>query len=400
MKKIAFWGPYTGHVGTIKAQVNSAYALRKYGGYDVCLIRAHSEFTGMEESLADKGLNLLDLGLSRYFPGLETSKLFARRPYMLVAALFGFIPLVRLIRRERPDVLVLNLLVAPAIVAAMISSVPLTVMVSVQGYPHFLGVEGEEPPLWKRIENGIRKWLWSRIYPKADYVLTMTEQTRRKLERSGFLSPEKLRVIHNPVVDDLMLSCAREEVNHAWYGTNRPIIVGMGRLTYQKGFDVLVHAFAKIIEAGLDCRLVIIGEGEDRRKLENMLDELHINEFVDLMGHKDNPYPYLANADLFVLSSRWEDPGHAIIEAAALEIPIVTTDCPSGPSDLVDQGAGGWVCRNGDVDDMAKKIINALNNPDEQMQKRAKLNANKYTLLSHFKELDVLLSKNDMRASP
>ncbi|HFE39140.1 MAG TPA: glycosyltransferase [Gammaproteobacteria bacterium] len=390
-KKILYWGPYSGHVGTIKAQLNSAFALHKFGGHDVGMIRAHSEFKGMEDILREKGLRLLDLGLCRIFPGLEKSSVLARRPYMLAAAFLGFIPLVRLLRRERPDVIMLNLLVAPAIIAAAVANIPVTLIVSVQGYPHFLGIDDLKTPLWKRLENKIRKRLWNLVYPRARYILTMTEQTGIKLARDTNLCAKQIKTVHNPVVDDGVLQGGDRSVNHAWYDAKVPVIAGMGRLTYQKGFDMLIRAVYEVCQSGVKVKLVIVGEGEDRSRLEALITELDINEYVDLVGHKKNPFPYIAHADLFVLSSRWEDPGHAIIEAAALGTPIVTTDCPSGPSELVEHGAAGWVCRTGDPCDMAEKIKLALAMPDAGKQKLAKQNANRFTLLSHFQEMDKLL---------
>ena len=391
MKKIFFWGPYSGYVGTIKAQVNSAHAMVIYGGHDAVLIRAHSEFLGMENELEERGIRLLDLGLSRYFPKLEQSGRFARRPYMLVSAIFGFFPLVCALRRERPDIFIVNLIAVPATIACIIANIDAVQLVSVQGYPHFLGVREEVVPIWKRIENGVRKIFWNSIYPRADFVVTMTEETRKKLVDNSALEPQRVGVLKNPVVDERMLSSGSDVVDHAWYGKETPIIVGMGRLTHQKGFDILLQAFCMVKKAGVDARLLILGEGDDGLKLKALAESLLITDSVDFVGHKDNPFPYIANADIFVLSSRWEDPGHAIIEAAALGTPIVTTDCPHGPSELVSQGAGGWICRTGDPVDMASKIQQALTTPNPGMQKVAKQNANQYTLRSHYQAMMNLL---------
>jgi len=393
-KKILYWGPYAGHVGTIKAQINSAYAMSHYGAHDVFLVRAHSEFKGMEEELSQKGLRIESLGLDRYFPGLEKSTLLARRPYMFMAAFIGFIPLIRLIRRERPDVIVLNLLVVPAMIAIRLSGVSTKIVVSVQGYPHFLGIEGVTPPLWKRLENSVRKRLWNSIFPKADLVLTMTEETRSKLFMNTSLRENQLHTLKNPVIEENIIERSGETLEHPWYVDDKVrVIVGMGRLSYQKGFDLLIEAFSLVREMGLDVRLVIVGEGEDREYLEKLALDLAVSKYIDLVGHKDNPFPYIVGADLFVLSSRWEDPGHAIIEAAALKVPIVTADCPSGPGYLVSQGAGGWLCQAEDANDMAIKIKEALENPDPEKVSLAKINASTYSIFAHFDSFEKLLNE-------
>lgn len=392
-KKILFWGPYTGHVGTIKAQLNSASALKEYGDYEVVLVRTHSEFVGHEEILSHQGIRILDLGLSRMFPGLEKSSRFARRPYMLVSAIFGFVPLILALRREKPDAVVINLIAVPALVAMIVSRVSALRIVSIQGYPHFLGIEGDAVPLWKAIENRIRKFLWNRFFPRADMVLTMTPRTREKLISNTRLNENKVYVLENPVIDDAVLSALGSPSPHEWFHGADPVLIGVGRLTKQKGFDILIEAGSILRSRGVNAKILIIGEGEDRIKLEEKIRQLDLADHVALPGHKPDPYPYMAHADLFVLSSRWEDPGHAIIEAAALGTPIVTTDCPSGPSELVAHGAGGWVCKNGNPNDMADKIQEALAHPDPRKTKIAKEQSEKYTLQAHFSTLNRLLAK-------
>jgi len=389
-KKVVYWGPYSGHVGTIKAQINSAHSMVIYGGHDAVLIRAHSEFKGYESELDEKGIRLLDLGLSTFFPRLEKSNWLARRPYMLVVALFGFIPLVRVLRKEKPDMVVFNLIVVPALLACIVSRVRAIRVVSIQGYPHFLGVSGEAVPVWKRLENRIRKLMWNRIFPKANYLLTMTGGTKEKLVDNTVLTDEQVRVVNNPVVDSRVLSGLNKSVCHEWYDQPVPLIIAIGRLTRQKGFDVLIKAMTILNRRGVVVNLLVVGEGEERGNLEQLIKNEGLSDCVKLFGHVPDPYPYIAHADLFVLSSRWEDPGHAIIEAAALNVPIVTTDCPSGPSDLVSQGSGGWVCKNGDPEDMAEKIIDALDNPDVNKLAVSLKNSERYTLKSHYDSMNEL----------
>ena len=331
-KKVIFWGPYSGHVGTIKAQINSAKSFSLYGEYDAVLIRVHSEFIGMEDELFNNGVRLIDIGLRKYFPGLEKSKFLARRPYMLVVALFGFFPLIRILKREKPDIVIFNLITVPALIACVIANIPAIRIVSIQGYPHFLGIKGNKVPLWKRIEDGVRKFLWNKIYLKADYILAMTQRTQKLIAKNTAINIDKVKVVENPVVDKDVLSGMESQSPHEWFHSGIPVIVAVGRLTKQKGFNILIDAFNALINLGVESRLIILGEGEDRLSLENQILKNNIKEYVLLLGHVADPYPYIAHANLFVLSSLWEDPGHAIIEAAALNTPIVTADCPTWPS--------------------------------------------------------------------
>ncbi len=392
MARIAYWGPYSGHIGTIKAQINSGSAMHHFGGHDVTLVRAHSEFLGQERTIAEKGLKLIDLGLSRWFPGLQNSSLLARRPYMLVCAVFGFLPLVAYLRRERPDILICNLITAPAIIAANVSGVRLSVVVSVQGYPRFLGLPaGQTIGRWKGLEERLRKRIWRQVYRRADRIVCLTEQTRKRIADALELDADKLSVVPNPIVDDQLLSLAAQEIRHPWLDQHLiPVICGVGRLVIQKGFDTLIRAVA-IVREQMPVRLLILGEGEERGPLEKLVADLGVGDAVQFMGFCVNPFAFMKRSDLFVLSSRWEDPGHAIIEAAALEVPIVTTDCPNGPSELVSFGSAGLICKTGDERDMAAKIIEALRRPDRGRINLARANAQRFTPRSHYEALSHVL---------
>jgi glycosyltransferase involved in cell wall biosynthesis len=123
----------------------------------------------------------------------------------------------------------------------------------------------------------------------------------------------------------------------------------MGRLTRQKGFDVLLDAFKRLLD-DRDARLIIIGDGQDRASLQAQAERLGISDRLLMPGFQTNPYPWLARADLFVLSSRWEGSPNALTEALALGVPCVATDCPSGPAEVLGESGAGPVVP---VDDAA-----------------------------------------------
>ena len=141
-------------------------------------------------------------------------------------------------------------------------------------------------------------------------------------------------------------------------------MVGIGRLTPQKDFASLLRSF-QLVRKERDCRLVILGEGPERDALLHLADELGIREHVDLPGFVPNPYAVLARAQAFVLSSRWEGLPTVLIEAMALGVPLVAADCPSGPREILQDGAFGELVPVGDVEAMARAIVAALHqDPD------------------------------------
>lgn len=383
---ILYWSPYVGHVGTIKAVINSAASMRLYGGHDVTIVKNHTEWEGYESRIASFGVRITDFGLKRWFPTLHLNKAMGCRLYMVTVAFFGFFQLLIYMRRERPDILVTNLISVPAILAARLLRHRPKIIASIQGFPKFLGTENRGSyPLWMRVEDAIRKQLWNLTYVHADMLVCMTESTMEKLKKNTSLPSDRFVVINNPIIDDEIFSLADEVIHDHWLfdGTHKSL-VAIGRLTKQKDFLTLIRA-VELAGKSVSIRLAILGEGEERQQLEYEIARLGIDNNVKLYGFVKNPYVYLKNADLFVLSSRWEDPGHAILEAAALRIPIVSTDCPSGPAILLENGEGGGLCPVASVECLADKIVSSLNEADHNSEiEVAYGNAYRFSLRAHF----------------
>lgn len=146
----------------------------------------------------------------------------------------------------------------------------------------------------------------------------------------------------------------------------KPTIIGVGKLKEVKGFDILIKSFKLIIDRGFDWDLIILGDGELRQELESLVNELSIFDHVQLLGFKENPYPYMAKADLFVLSSYFEGFGQVVVEAQYLGIPIVSTDCDVGPREILQAGNCGLLVPVGDVEKLADGIEQLMT--DQQLR--------------------------------
>jgi glycosyltransferase involved in cell wall biosynthesis len=149
--------------------------------------------------------------------------------------------------------------------------------------------------------------------------------------------------------------------------------MGMGRLTYQKGFDVLLRAHAALRQRGLHHHLVILGEGPDRPALEGLARELGIEGTTFLPGFVSDPFAALRASRVFALSSRYEGFGMVLAEAMALGVPVVTSDCPSGPGDIVEAGRSGRLVPVDDVDALADAVAPLLADGPAAMQARTGL---------------------------
>lgn len=169
-----------------------------------------------------------------------------------------------------------------------------------------------------------------------------------------------MRVIHNPVVTPKLFEQAKEPIDREWFKDGAPpVILGVGRLSLQKDFPTLIRAFT-IVRKQLPARLMILGEGEERPQIEAMIKELGLASEVALPGFVSNPYAFMSRAAVFVLSSVYEGLPTVLIEAMAVGTPVVSTDCPSGPREILGFGKYGMLVPVRDFEALANAIVTTL----------------------------------------
>jgi glycosyltransferase involved in cell wall biosynthesis len=202
------------------------------------------------------------------------------------------------------------------------------------------------------------------LYPWADEIIAVSHGVAADLAHTASLPLERIQTIYNPVITQDLLVSAQEPVEHAWFNSDVPVILGVGKLEAQKDFPTLIRAFAKVRQVKRS-RLVILGWGPDRPQLEGLIRELELNDDVDLPGYVQNPYAYMSKSAVFVLSSAWEGLPTVLIEAMALGTPVVSTNCESGPSEILADGKYGTLTPVGDYDDLASAILAVLSDKPE-----------------------------------
>ena len=202
-------------------------------------------------------------------------------------------------------------------------------------------------------------------YRHVDQFVAVSRGVADDLCHIAELSQQRVVVVPNPVITPQLKQLAQADVDHPWFKDNKlPIILGVGRLTSQKDFTTLIRAFA-IVCSQYPSRLLILGEGNQRGALEKLIAELNLNQSVTLPGFANNPFAYMANASLFVLSSAWEGSPNVLTEAMALGTPVVATDCPSGPQEILNGGQHGPLVPVGHVEQMAQAMLKVLQNPPD-----------------------------------
>ncbi len=269
---------------------------------------------------------------------------------------FGAPSLIRYLRRERPS----------AILATGGHSSCLAVLAH-----QFSGVrtrmivrEANMVGQGLRAMMPLMRWAFSLAmwycYHRADHMIAVSRGVADDLSGQLGIPWKKLSVIYSPLISNALQNRALEPLDHEWFQEGQPpVILSVGRLTAQKDQQTLIRAFA-LVRKKVVAKLVILGEGENRAKLEALISELGLASDISLPGFHKNPFAFMSRARLFVLSSAWEGLPGSLIQAMACGCPVVSTDCPSGPKEILQDGRLGRLVPVGDATSMAGAILESL----------------------------------------
>lgn len=251
----------------------------------------------------------------------------AKKRWPVFERLWRLNALRQMIRRSNPDVVVsfLTHVNVAALLAGCGCKIP--VVVSERVYP----------PAYQL--SFFYQQMRKRLYPTAHAVVVQSEDTLNWLSEN--IPAARGVVIANPVLlpDEKQRTPASGFLVHE----QKRFLLAVGRLEHQKGFDVLIQAFAEIASLQIEWHLVIVGEGSERKKLEQLVGQLGLDDRISLPGRTDNVSDWYQQADLFVLSSRFEGFPNALLEAMANGVPAVSFDCQTGPSDIIQNGVNGML---------------------------------------------------------
>lgn len=329
-KRVALFVPSLRGGGAEKVTVALANAFAKKG-FKVDLLLAQAEGPYLKDVLPD--VRVVDLKATRVLKSIPK--------------------LVRYLSAERPDCLLsaLNHANIAAIVAALLTGRGCKVIVA------------EHNSIFGSRIASARGWLVMKsiglAYRFADAVIAVSHGVAEDLVRTGV--PKKIvHTIYNPVVSEQLLEYSKTPCGHPWLeSVSRPTILAVGRLEPQKDYVTLIRAFS-LVEPKHKARLLILGEGSLRSELQALVDALGLSEEVQLAGFVDNPHAYMSRAAVFVMSSRWEGLPTVLIEALACGTAVVSTDCPSGPSEILEGGKWGRLVPCGDPDALAAALGEVL----------------------------------------
>lgn len=350
MKRIAFFLPGLYGGGAERVFLNLAQGFTERG-YQVDFVLAQLE-GALSDQIPDR-VSMICLNKKIHH---------ANRSIRSVPALIGYL------KDRKPDILITalhgNLL---AIWAKLIARSPVKLIITEH---NTFSIQNR---LLAKPIGLLNSMLVHEYYPKANYIVAVSNGVADDLAEAVRLPRENIHVIVNPVITQSVQQKKSLPISHPWFVQGSPpVILAVGRLTDQKDFSTLIRAFS-VIDHTSDCRLMILGDGELREELEVLIDQLNLTNRVKLPGFVENPYAYMANSALFVLSSKWEGLPTVLIEAMACGLPVISTQCPSGPLEILQAGRFGRLIPVGNAEEMASAIQDGLNGkipvaPEESWQ--------------------------------
>ena len=227
------------------------------------------------------------------------------------------------------------------------------------------------------------------FYPKANEIVAVSEGVAKSISSYCNLPLKEISILPNPSITDDVYEKAKELPDHDYFSEDHAeVILGVGRLSDQKNFESLISAFSIVREKlNKNLKLIILGEGPNRAKLEQRVKKLNLSNHVSLPGFKKNPYSYMSHSSLFVLSSRYEGSPNVLVEAMACGTSVVATDCPSGPKEILEDGKFGKLTPIDNDRSLADAIYDSLQQSDKiYLKEQVKSRANDYDVHTSVKE--------------
>ncbi|WP_181793862.1 glycosyltransferase [Garciella nitratireducens] len=224
------------------------------------------------------------------------------------------------------------------------------------------------------IRKIIFRYLYKKLYPKTDLIIAQCKDMKNDIIETFNIDRNKIQYIYNPLDIENIRKNMKDKNP---YDQNKINLLAVGRLTYQKGYDVLINAFNIVANNIPNVTLTILGDGELKEELQNQADKLGILDKISFTGFKDNPYPYYYYGDTYILSSRWEGFPNSLLEALACGCKVVSTDCKSGPREILEDNEYGILVPTDDYISLSEGIIKSINSENKSRDRAKMFDINK-----------------------
>ena len=386
MKTIFYWSPCLSKVGTVKSTVNSALAMSNYSKekYKVKIINACGEWDDYEELFKQHGIDLIKFKF-KFFSYLPKNGFLSSRISYLVIILFSFFPLLKVLKREKPQFMIMHLLTSLPIILNNLFKFQTKFILRISGFPKL---------------NIFRKFLWKSSSKNIFKITCPTQDLLSYLKRENIFEIDKMFYLQDAIINiqdyiekikkkDKVFLDKVEKWNHYF--------LAVGRLTKQKNYPYLISEFINYLKIKKDGILLIIGEGEEKDLLTKLIRKNNVSDNIFILSNINNVYPFMKKARALILASLWEEVGFVIVEAAFCNLFVISSDCQNGPKEFLENGKAGYLFQSNIKNELTKKIQNftKVEGNLKKLKIKAKKNSSNYTLFRHHLSLKKILSNEN-----
>ncbi len=376
--KIFYWAPFTSHVATIKAVINSADGLKKCFNYETTIIDAFGEWKKFTKDIKSKKIKIVYNKKNKNI-NLTNGYLNSRIEYIKIF-FHSFLFLKKILFEKKPDYLIIHLITSLPLILFLIFKFDTKLILRISGFPKL---------------NIFRKFLWKFSKNKIQFVTAPTKETYTKIKEMKIFDNSKIFYLPDPVfIESNIKKKIKYKVKRNKY------ILNIGRLTKQKNQKILIDSFKKISLKYKKLRLVILGDGEKYIELKKQIKLLNLKKKVKLLGHSNKVYEYIQGSLCVIVSSLWEDPGFVMIEASALKKIVISSNCPSGPKEFFNNGKTGFLFKNNSTESLISNFDKFMQTKKNKINFFVRQNYKKslnYSEIAHAKNLKILLKFYEKR---
>ncbi len=371
--KIYYWSPHFVDIATPKAVVNSACAVQKYSNYYDCqVLNFYGEFNKFKNKLNQHDVrlkNYFKFNILKYLP--KYGKINSRLS-LLIMFLIGFFPLKNLIKKEKPEFIIIHLLTSLPLFLLIFFNFKTKFILRISGLPKM---------------NYLRTLLWKIALKKIFAVTCPTKKTCDYLKSIKIVDSKKIKLLYDPIID------IEEDKKKLFLKKNfykKNFFFTAGRLTAQKNFLFLCGVFKDYIKNNPNEKLIIAGDGEDKNIIKKYIKDNSLEKNIFLIGYVKNIFPLIKKAKAFILSSLWEDPGFVIIEAAFCKTLVISSNCLNGPKELIKHKHNGILFKSNNK----KSLLKELSNFPEYIKIKKNIIKNNFKISKNFSTNNHFLKLN------
>lgn len=377
--KVYYWSPFIDKVATNKAVLNSVLSLNRYSKnkFEGIILNVFGEWFSYDfkDNQYVKFHVLNSLNFLNKFSSYGFIK--SRLKYLFIFCL-SYFPLKNFLAKEKPEYLIIHLITSLPLFLNLINNFKTKIILRISGKPKL---------------NFLRYIFWMLALKKVHKITFPTLETLKYFKKLNIADQNKLELLCDPVINTMQLGKNKNEE----FKKNGEFYLAIGRFTKQKNFFFLIKCFEAIYKKDQNIKLIILGDGEKRENFRKYLKKKNLHNNIFLPGYKKNVHKYMSNCKLFILSSLWEDPGFVLIEAMFSGALVLSSDCSSGPKEIITTNEKrGVLFKSNDTKDFIKKFYEVKKFESHRVKKiklNAKMFTKNYTLFYHHNSLIKILEK-------